>query len=751
MTAMSRTLVPIAMVLALPASSAHAQGAGFEFPEPMSSREFAALMRSHAKVTREQWLTLHLLHEDAIGESAALRDGEIETYFAEQARRSGGILSEAVERELLPRRRRINALIAAIDDRLFDRVLLVLGDESRRAIEGARLERECERLERDVQRYALTPFGEGDLTPHVLAVTWSEEEREPARERLLEYQQKLVSLLRSMRDVAPDAANYVPGAPIPLTQERKELVRLKTEVRRAHRQLLDDLDRLTPKGGAKVRAAWTAKRYGRVGASPRPAFPLKAALRVRGLDDESRARLASALEEIESADRTNLRSAIELVDAQQSQMPTPRWSAGGDEQLKELEAKHEAMVRRATELARGVLGQEVCKVVTRRAWNGDFSDPNWSIDIEAPEPARTSDNDSSRGRTLFESMAKGLPWERYLAIGHAAHLDAGQVATLADVHQRCLDEVAKVMANRDRPAAGSAPGPTAGIASPFGVGGAEVHQRVLARREGLERAEAILFDHLASVAEPADQSTVAAARYRRLFEVWTAPSIQTSNVVAQVELPSDPFAAIGRAVGDDALTTKLEAMVVSDASAILDCVRALAKASANADLGPLERAKAEWSARQACHVRYTALRAKLIENVPAALRPRFEAVLLCEANPPLEDWADAGDAISAALTLETLAPEAREGIEKLAAEFAARYLNCCKRMLPDPVPEPETQIDVSRWMTSDSIQERRRGRAAFERSELSAHTITKLRSLLTPEQQDAIPAIDRLDVYVQAK
>lgn len=723
-----------------------AQGASPDFADPMSSREFATLMRSHANVTPEQWATLHLLHEDSLRESAALRGGEIEAFFADEIRMSAGIWRPEVEKGLLPRRRRIASQIASIEGRLFENVVTVVGEESQPAIERARMERECQRRESEIQRNGLSPGGEGDLTPFVLALEWEADKRPEVLASLTEYQRRLVSLLRSMADAAPDAAPFpsraAPGGSSDASRRQAEVVRLKTEVRSTHWRLVESLERIAPRGGATLRERWLRERYGAIGSSPRPAYPLKAALRVRGIDEESRLRLASALKEIDEADRSLIKKAVQIIDENDAAIPGALRPGEVDERLASLEAEYRRLGERASALVTELLGRDRARVAIRRAWNRDFGDTSWTIDVAEPDAA-TPPRSERAGQSLgLEAIAKGLTRAQCDAILKRCGRDASESASLAAAFERYQSALEANVAPAAKEMMGALGRPSSADKPRNAL--------VYAVRAALEAAEAPLFASLAAQVPPEKAPIVAAARTRRLFEVWTSRSMLTSQVVAQVEMPSDPIVTIERATRDEALRERLTTIAFAEAPALLVSVRALEATLAEPVEDRLAAAKRQWAAREACIGAFANLRTKLLQLIDVAHRPRFEAALLCAAYPSLEHYRSAGQAVDAALALEGLSAESRAAIEKLDAEFAVAYLDCCKRMTPARQPEPESPNQIGQWMMIDGLQGRRVGRARFEREELSAHTITKLRSLLTPEQQAAVPAIDRLDVYVAA-
>lgn len=136
-------------------------------------------------------------------------------------------------------------------------------------------------------------------------------------------------------------------------------------------------------------------------------------------------------------------------------------------------------------------------------------------------------------------------------------------------------------------------------------------------------------------------------------------------------------------------------------------------------------------------------RAAVLAALPESSRGAFDAAWLRAAAPKV--YADARDAMAtldAARSLATLTPQQRQQIDALRGEHAARHRDVCDRIATAVVvAKPGGSKALGAARPKDTNIQVSDGR--FERAELNARTLRRLRSILSDEQQAALPGLSR--------
>jgi hypothetical protein len=131
-------------------------------------------------------------------------------------------------------------------------------------------------------------------------------------------------------------------------------------------------------------------------------------------------------------------------------------------------------------------------------------------------------------------------------------------------------------------------------------------------------------------------------------------------------------------------------------------------------------------------------RAAVLAALPEASRPAFDAAWLRAAAPKV--FADARDAMAkldAALVLATLSPQQRQQVDALRGEHAARHGSVCSRIAMAVVAtKPGGAKALGMERPRDINIQVSDGR--FERAELNARTLRRLRSILSEDQRKAV-------------
>ncbi len=725
---------------------ARAQGCEGLVSDPMSSLGFAALLRRHVQPTPSQWLVLHTMHEDYIAGALALRDGDIEELLAERAGRMGGVFDPAVERGLEPRRRRASASLGALDARLFDDAAALLGESHRDGIEGVRMQRERDRLGEEIQRTGISPRGEGDLTPAVLDVRWTPEERQRFVPVLRGYQAHILGLMRKLAEVALDASPFEPPRDPHHLAAVDEARRLKSEMQKAHRGVLKELAIVvTPERMRQVRRLWIERHYPQLWMPRDAPVPARLALRSTGLTQEQRTALASmAVATIEQDDRL-----VEQAMARLDELAIAREIRGAmdasDERLAELIAARKELQHSAREQVIALLGTPEFVALERRGWNVDLDEPGPPIDVTEPVRDPPMPAERVEDAAPFESCARPLTMDDCVAIAAAAGLSKESLARanaeIESAHaayeerwRGATDEAQRSYAQLLRGAPGG-PDLLYGPANELRIRCGAV--------------DASLFDAIGAALGPSPEALRAlrVARLDRAFTLWTSLPLSATSVVTRAPMPFNPLRVLRLASLDERSTSALVDVVLRRADALLAATEAFQRDMANADGDRLVRGRRIWASRTAAAREFAALREELIAAADETERARLETLLLRAAYPAIADPRDAGIAIRAVVRRTDLSDIQREQLAELRRWFDRHSLDACRRLLPAPLAKPQSERDLSRVMSFEGEEVIRAERGRFERDELNAHAITRLRTMLTAEQQADVPELARLDAF----
>ncbi len=734
----------IAIVASLTlATSACGQATDSQLATPMSSAQFAALMRLHVKPTAEQWTVLHTLHADYFAAALALRDGEIEAYLRDRIDRSGGLLDEHLERELEPRRRRLSGQLAALDAKLFDDAAAILGDELHESMRGAALQRDRDRLEEEYRRTGLSPTGEGDLTPIVLALTWTEDELATLRPLVRNYQPAIVAIMRKLADRALDASGYFDSRTPEHAAAVEEVRRLKRELQQIHRALLADIkSQLAEYRGRQIRRRWIGERYGYLSVFPDPDNACRSALRSRGLTTEQRAALEADLATVVAADERLVNEGIALIDEGELAFDGRSRGFRPDPRVAEVRGKRTALEEASRASVVAIVGMDRMKAISSEAWKIDLDAPGPAIDPDAPAPPRVVEDERVASEQVLEGVLVPIPLGECRALVSnvaapttAAAIDAAHAAYL----ERWALEMSasmKTLLNESR---------SAGPAS------ANLASISLEARQHAEAAERPLFDSLrellAEASGPQGDRAMRLAQLDRLCAIWCSEPMREMQIVSRVQQPWNPIVVLRSIPMEDADRDALTAVVLDRGDALIAAVRQMREALADREGDRVTIGQRAWTARNTAMKPFESLRSAMIAAVAESKRPRLESFLLRATFPPIKDWSDAGEAFDPALRVEDLTADQRERIERMRVEFDAKYLDLCRQLVPDPLPKPTTERDLMWVYALSGAAQKRDERSRFERTELNAHAITRLRTVLSPEQQGRVPQLDRLDVF----
>ncbi len=722
------------------------QATDAQFIDPLSSAEFAALVRRHLGATAAEWVVLHTMHGDYVTAALALRDGEVAAFLADRTERMGGILDMGIERELVPRRKRIAASIAANEDRLFDDVAGYLGEERRDAVVGLRLARERTRLEWAIRSFALSPQGEGDPVSVILDRRWTKEERAAILPVLRRYQEKANGILRRMADAAPEASPFNQGTDDAARQASAEFSRQRGELQKLTAALFTEVAALTtPAKARSLRLAWVDRRYWRI-ASPGefPGMVILAALKTKGLSAEDRAALEASLAEILAADDRLIEAGTAATDRADLTLQSRGQRFAEDPELTKLGQERRDLAAKSRQVVIDRLGKDRYKAIVKAAWKKDLDDPELVIDPDAPVPSSPPALATLERYPAIERLQRAIDLERVRQVARSVGATPEALALVEAAHAACSTKcdatlVLLIEAYQHEMKSGSEGVPR--VTDGMRTGGLAIQKALMAE-------EAPLFDAMAAALGESGRSAVAKVRLERALEIWLARPAYASMVVSKSEVPWNPFLVLEVLPFDEASRTRLATIALERADALRGAAQALAEADANVEGDAVERARRSWAARKAAAETYASFRDAWLAAIEEASRPRAAAILLQAALPCLFDYVYAAQIFPKVRALGDLTAEQLAQLATLEAAFDERYLALVKRMRPDPIPEPSSERDLMRlhgWSGDENV---RHERGQFERSELNAHTVTRLRAILTAEQQARLADLDRLDPFL---
>ncbi|MBL9120680.1 MAG: hypothetical protein JNL80_12290 [Phycisphaerae bacterium] len=525
----------------------YAQGTVGEFPDPITSVEFAALLRLHTGVTEVEWPVLHVMHEDYIAAAAVLRHGEIQAFLDERTRRMGSFFNVTVEKELLPRRRRAIASLEALERTLFDGVAAILGEGAEERVVGARLDRRWQLATFTIGQQGLWQSRDQTLAGVVLDHRWSEVEKSVVLPRCRAYQERVVGILDRLVVVAADAVPFegLNGGPVSdaTASARESARRAKSELQKCHRAFVAELSRdleaavgpeVTQVHMLRIRSRWIQAKYGGIWSSVSFDSPLKAGLRKRGITEEERLGLEAAIVELRAEDDRLIEEGMRLLDADEI-AHVPGTMNQSNPRAEEIRTARSELFRKARAKAAAILGETISRSLERKAWARDQSDPTWTIDPNESDPAPKVD-DQRASFMPFEMARRPMDLDAVRRLAGDGATPAETSAALETIHAEYLARWEREVSPLVQPA-------SAGVPRGMQAWPEQLrHAREIA--VAVEVVDASLFSALATAFGPRAEDSLRQARLNRQFELWTSRPMAISGLVSQVERPWNPLSAL---------------------------------------------------------------------------------------------------------------------------------------------------------------------------------------------------------------
>jgi hypothetical protein len=196
-------MLVLAVFVVLSARPAMAQGTSGMLPDPISSSE---LMRyaDRLGLSEEQRAALERLHDDYRNEFRALRESDIERLLKRMNEMSGGMMAmpkRADVEQLMKDVERVSNRIEQIDARLFNQMQGILTEEQRADLPRVRLARERTRyLASQMMMGSMRPFV--DLSEVAAEVNLRPAERDAIDPLLNQYEHQITRALKNLHDAA---------------------------------------------------------------------------------------------------------------------------------------------------------------------------------------------------------------------------------------------------------------------------------------------------------------------------------------------------------------------------------------------------------------------------------------------------------------------------------------------------------------------------------------------------------------------
>jgi hypothetical protein len=196
-----RLLAVAVLALLAVAAAARGQGTSGQVPGPMSTFELRSTLEIYVRPSPAEWETIESLHDDYREAFRQLREGEIEKFLLEMRSMQQAMPTRRSMEDFLRKYDRIQDRIALIDGTLFDGIAAIVGEERRDGVERAREHRTRQRYGSGVMGMMGGNSGTRvDVSGLALALELTPPQREAIDPTLRAYERSLTSLLRMLSE-----------------------------------------------------------------------------------------------------------------------------------------------------------------------------------------------------------------------------------------------------------------------------------------------------------------------------------------------------------------------------------------------------------------------------------------------------------------------------------------------------------------------------------------------------------------------
>lgn len=830
--ALVRTMC-VAILALLLAAPLQAQGTSNQLPDPITTVELRRLMTLYVQPTDGEMASIEALHDDYQREFRLFRESDIEAFMKRaEAMMGTGIPSKAKMQEFSRDYDRINDQIAAIDNRFFDAATPLFGQERELGLKRARDARARSRVGSGL--LGQLPFMMGGGFPDVSAMAI--ESRLPAallsemQGEMISYEDRLTSLARETASAGSkmfvkmidglEKAGFGEASQEEMMSDPEKMKRMMetiqavmTEATKAiseRSQAVMDLNRKTFRSihsrlsgtdARKFRLKFVRIAYPEVPGDPASTERLLTlALRVRSLDDNTRASITAAYESWKTSDDALVDECIKLAEENRSKFAEMAFggSADGQTKMMELGTKRTELGSKTLESVKPLLGDERMQKLFARASSekedplDDTSDPEAVAEADpsaAPPGVGVRAGAEAEAELIAVNGAAGgqfqrMPLASIRAMAGDLGLDEGTKASVEMLHadyERKWESEVEVLRTALQTAQQSIwvwdEKAKQGRYDEAKRAEATQAQKALAAK--VDQLDEALFHDVASVVGDGKDRVVAAARLGRFIEtsvraegtMWSGmygPDQQIANVVEVVRRAD--------ASGEDRV--RLLAILGAKADEIIPGLRtALAEQQKiNADLelamsrfqestrgddeerdpAAMQRFAQEQMRLNAELSRAVAKQHSILdaawEQVTAAadgeLRDRLQLAFDKATNPKVyDDPRCATPLIDHALMLVDLTDVQRTELTALGERYRTEYVEFCKQMTPKRQVSQPIDADgmSSEYWKERMAAENARNKVRFDRDERGQRAISQLRRILSADQAKRVPGLATFD------
>ncbi|HMN96224.1 MAG TPA: hypothetical protein PKC43_07915 [Phycisphaerales bacterium] len=794
------------LALAAIARPAAAQGTSGQLPDPVSLQELTALLDRYVGASPAQWEQIDAIHDRYKTEFARLRDGEIQK-FLDDARKlqGGGIPDRKLVEDYFRDQTRIESRIRALDSGLFDQIQGVLDETQAVAMPRVRLARE-----RATYRSPMTMgmFGSApvDLTELLGRMELPRAQMAGLDPELVPYEAQLTrelgklhsSMGRMMMDmldalVAEGFAEMDEQEMMANPEKIREMMEAMSRIMNAiggksreisgeivklnHRARRAVAQKLPPETARRFLREYVTRGYPMLGESTRHAErQLKAALRLRGIDDQQREALSQVLDSWYTEDDRLLEEFMKAADessAGQSMfdMSPARWEAIQSEAAQRTE-RRQALDTAHVDRAKGIVGPDLAPRIDA-VRSGQLDEAHFQPEPSAAELATAPEEPGRRRRFSGDgSLASQIDstttagWVRQLG------LSASERSIVEVLHGDYVTRWQAEVSPRIEEITAATTRLYGGFDGERRSDPSAVDDLYAARTRAIAAIDAVDDEFLSSIRavfEDEDRrEAIELIALERALDGVTAYGMYggfAENHEADVNLAS----VLATALEDSAEFDAARAALLAHAEALVQTSRELRRTSLRhqqemerfnvrfmtLDDGaalpqPDDSIQVDMQAASAANAAAAAARAAAAkaatESIGAAISPeaaaQFRRKYNREAFPNIfADRESASRYLDRALDLSDLDDVQRLALEKLRDEYTTAYEALSDRMIAavGGVSMP-SMGDPEGWRSWQE-QRNRLDRIRFERDDLSTKTVRRLRQFLSEAQIQRVPGL----------
>jgi hypothetical protein len=822
-------IVPVlfAMVAMLTATSpTHAQGTSGQLPDPISTPDLKRLMSLYVQPSDAEMATIEALHDDYRAQFRLFRESDIEKFMTEMNALMGtGVPSKAQVQDFTRKYEQVNSRIAEIDGGFFDAIGTLLGEGKQSAIKRAKDARSRQRLAMGFlgQLPGLMGGGIPDVSEMALQSKLPVEVVSELTPELISYEEKLTSHARDMstagmrmmiemveslekagfgnvteEEMMADPARMegmMSAVQTAMAEAMKPILTKVTSITQLNAGTFKTVHgRLSGDDARKFRLKYVQTAYPEVQGDPANAERLiKLALRIRSLDENSRASIKAAYESWKTADDALVDESIKIADTNRKELNVFDFERMGAAQQKLIEVmtKRTELGTKTLESIKPLVGDERLKKLYERAAadQGDmFADTS---DPEAPDPNGAPPTVAVRAGAAegLEAPAPTNAADKRMSLTTLRTLlaelgaDEGAKAAIeslfSDYEKKWEAEVDSIGTKLSEAQMGIWVHDSESRKS--SIDGAKQETYFKLRKEAISKATQLddaLFGDMAGLVGEGKDDVLAAARLARTLEalgntggngmygMW-GESEKVVNVIEVVratdmptELRSRLMSQLAGASGDIARGLRESRLREVDIERELQLMsirnQEVFASGEQVDQAESIKIGEEWMKIQAKQAEVVRQRTEILRAAWEAamgsaddpVRDRLQLAYDRAAHPDIfDDARSATPLLEKALEMPDLSDDQRRELQILNDRYRDEYTTYCRQMVPKRAAQPSSSDSAANreYWRERMAQENLRARIRFDRDERSQRAVSQLRRILTADQAGRIGALASYD------